>query len=102
IDGSNSNAGISQVINTTTGNWYLATFWARASTTSKTARSDFGAPAYLYTLSGTTYQQFFTSVRATAGTTTISIRQGTGTSASIYVDDMSVKQLTFTELVSSI
>jgi len=94
IDGSNSDANAAQTLSNANGDLIEITYWTKASTTAKSARVDLGAnqgPTHTLT---TTYVQFTELLRALAANVALTPRRVTGTSASIYFDDHSVKVIT--------
>lgn len=102
VDSSNSNVSIRQSVATTVGAWYLASAWIRASAAGKTADLTLGASGNYVVNPGTNWVQYFYVMRATATSHTLAVSRGTAASASIYVDDISVKALTLSDLFASI
>lgn len=104
VDASNSVAKISQTIANTNGDWLLVTLWAKASTTGKSIAVDENSGSNVgRTLAlTTTYQQFTVLIKSTLTNTDVGVKRLTGGSASLYIDDISVKVLTFASLFASV
>lgn len=96
VDGSNSAVSVSQTA-LTVGLWYVLTAWMKASGAGKMFGTDSGlfGPSTAVTVT-TSYVQYTTTGRA--GQTAFNIKRSTGTSASLYADDVSVKPLTLNHL----
>ncbi len=104
VDASNSGAGIYQTIAGTIGKWYMESGWIRSSASGKTARLGMSGGAITGPIvdPGTTYTQYFQSNRATSGFPSPRADRVSAASASIYLDDLSVKALTLSTLFRSV
>lgn len=104
VDASNNVAKIYQTITNSNGDWLLVTLWAKSGTAGRTIAVDEnnGSNAARNLTLTTTYQQFTTLIKTTKANTDIGVKRSTGTSASLYIDDISAKVLTFSTLFASV
>lgn len=97
IDGSGSNAQISQSVSgLTVGNWYSTGFYAKRNATSANLSITF-QDAFTYTLT-TSYVFYPVAMRATATSRSLIVQRSASTGASIYLDDGTVRSLVTNQL----
>ncbi|MEZ4684195.1 MAG: hypothetical protein R2932_59290 [Caldilineaceae bacterium] len=104
IDASNNVAKISQNISCTTGDWLLVTVWAKTNVDGRSIAIDenFGSNSGPALKLSTTYTPYVTLIRATKDNTDIGIKRSTGTSANLYIDDISIQVVTLTSLLRTV
>jgi len=102
IDSSNNGGIIKQIITTAVNVWIQYTWWAR---TSASGKQLWNGDEYLYGVvrdPGTTWTQYVDVIRSSATNPNGKFLRYSAASSSLYVDDVSAKQLTLASLFSTV
>ena len=103
VDASNNLATITQTVVLASQKWISMSVWMKTSGSGKTGA--ISTPMYANGVSldpGTTYTQYTNTALFPTGNTTITFKRVSAISSSIYFDDFTVKELTLSELISSV
>lgn len=102
IDGSNSLAKINQSITNSNGDWLLVTLWAKTDVSGRSIAVDENNGSNVgQTLKlSTTYEPYASLIRATKANTDIGVKRSVGTSANLYIDDISAQVIDLDTMIA--
>jgi peptidoglycan/xylan/chitin deacetylase (PgdA/CDA1 family) len=102
IDASNSTADIYQPTSLPAGAWVLFSGYIQASAAKKSGRVQFGAYNVGRALApGTDWMKFVETLKSVAQNDSLAFLQASAASASLYIDNLSVKTVTYNSLFAS-
>jgi hypothetical protein len=104
IDASNSAASITQAGVVSIGMWIYADWWAKTSASGKTLRMSTGATSFILRDPGITWTRYVDTFRAIAAgdANIVPGYRGSAASASLYIDDVSIKAISLPTAFSSV
>lgn len=100
IDASNNAAYISRTTTTSAGSYYQLSAWMKNSTTGKTAAHFLANISGLVRTLTDTYTQYIDVIRPAINNGNQLINRSSAASSSIYIDDVSLKEITFASMLS--